>query len=116
MRSRLLSAIAYALIVATTADAQVCPESFTGADYPSVTGNVWTRAQTEARLFDNILGLCSANVEDFGTALADGCLLEADGGALICGSGGGGAPDAHAATHQNGGSDEISVAGLSGVL
>ena len=30
--------------------------------------------------------------------------------------GGGGTPDAHAASHQNGGSDEISVAGLSGAL
>lgn len=30
--------------------------------------------------------------------------------------GGGGPPEAHAASHQNGGSDEISVAGLSGVL
>lgn len=29
---------------------------------------------------------------------------------------GGGAPDPHAASHQNGGSDEISVAGLSGLL
>lgn len=31
-------------------------------------------------------------------------------------SGGGGAPAAHAASHENGGSDEISVAGLSGLL
>lgn len=30
--------------------------------------------------------------------------------------GGGGAPSAHATTHQNGGTDEINVAGLSGVL
>jgi hypothetical protein len=30
--------------------------------------------------------------------------------------GGGGTPDAHAASHENGGSDEISVAGLSGLL
>lgn len=30
--------------------------------------------------------------------------------------GGGGPPEAHAASHQNGGTDEISVAGLSGVL
>ena len=29
---------------------------------------------------------------------------------------GGGAPDAHAASHQNGGADEVSVAGLSGLL
>jgi len=32
------------------------------------------------------------------------------------GGGGGGAPDAHAASHQNGGGDEIDVAGLSGEL
>lgn len=32
------------------------------------------------------------------------------------GGGGGGAPDPHKATHQNGGTDEINVAGLSGVL
>ena len=32
------------------------------------------------------------------------------------GGAGGGAPDAHATSHQNGGSDEISVAGLAGLL
>lgn len=32
------------------------------------------------------------------------------------GVGGGGVPSAHATSHQNGGADEISVAGLSGVL
>lgn len=32
------------------------------------------------------------------------------------GSGGGGSPSAHATSHQNGGTDEISVAGLSGLL
>lgn len=52
----------------------------------------------------------------------------ADDGFIVCldigaswlllgpGAGGGGTPDPHAASHQNAGSDEISVAGLSGLL
>jgi hypothetical protein len=43
------------------------------------------------------------------------CVDEGSTWAALTG-GGGGAPDAHATTHQNAGSDEISVAGLSGVL
>lgn len=41
--------------------------------------------------------------------------LEISGGAAAAG-GGGGTPDAHAASHQDGGTDEISVADLSGLL
>lgn len=48
------------------------------------------------------------------TERGDGTLGKTPWSALP--SGGGGAPSAHASTHENGGSDEINVAGLSGEL
>lgn len=47
---------------------------------------------------------------------ADGLYLELPGGSVIGPLAAAGAPGAHATSHQNGGGDEISVAGLSGVL
>ena len=48
--------------------------------------------------------------------LSSGSLMPGGGGASLMAGGDTLAPNAHASTHENGGSDEISVAGLSGVL
>ncbi|HVF61679.1 MAG TPA: hypothetical protein VNJ70_17875 [Thermoanaerobaculia bacterium] len=106
------------VLLAAPAAAQVCPVTFTTAQYPSVVGP-WSVPVSEDRLLDNILGLCGARAEDFGTDLALDCYLKSGaGGTIVCGAagGGGGAPDPHAASHQNGGSDEPNLAGLSGLL
>lgn len=42
--------------------------------------------------------------------VADGEFLQRSGDAIVGGTAGGGAPDAHASTHQNGGSDEVATA------
>src|SRR6185436_5420455 len=46
------------------------------------------------------------------TTIADGEFLKRSGANITSGVPSGGAPGAHASTHQNGGADEVNVAGL----
>lgn len=56
---------------------------------------------------------CDASTADDGVTV---CVDEGATWAALAGGGGGGAPDPHATTHQDGGSDEIDVTGLLGLL
>ena len=92
-----------ACLLAAPATAQsLCPQIITLREAPgtpglsqspgSGLGGRITRQEWDGN-WRNVEAICRGDIraEDWGTGLADGCLLEAAGGALVCGSGSGGA-------------------------
>jgi len=61
--------------------------------------------EAERTLVDNLDALCTGDVavEDFPTGLTDDCVLEAQSGAVVCGTGAG----LHAPTHHEAAADEL---------
>ncbi len=101
MNRKLLLA-ALALLLPHPAQAQsLCPGSVLLREAPETAGvSVRQGINTNGRISNhewdhnwlNVEAICRGDIraEDWGTALADGCLLEASGGQVTCGSGGSG--------------------------